>query len=376
MADTYQRIIDERFIQIAIDRAWSAAGKTDPNPLVGALVVRGGEIVGVGIHEKAGEAHAEVMALAEAGSLAEGATLYVTLEPCAHHGKTPPCVDRIIECKIGRVVTATRDPFDRVDGQGIAKLRGAGIEVETNLLHDNALMLNLPYFVKHAVGETTPLVTLKAAVSLDGKISAASGERTRITSEAAQLWGHRLRATRQTIIVGIETILVDRPRLDCRLPGIVASPIPVILDTHLRFPEHYPWPAGVDAFYICTGTRSEGRNIDAVTKAGGKILRCRETDGQIDVGDVLEQLAGDGLTSHLVEGGGRVFTSFVKRGLWDALYLFSGPMFLGIDAVPLFGGGAQLPLDACTVDTACIDGDSISSYLNNFLRRRLREKLA
>lgn len=376
MIDNSQKIVDEHFIQIAIDWAWSAAGKTDPNPLVGALVVRGGEIIGAGIHEKAGEAHAEVTALAEAGSRSEGATLYVTLEPCVHHGKTPPCVDKIIECKIKRVVTATRDPFHQVRGQGIERLRSAGIEVETNLLHDKALLLNLPYFKNHSMNETTPLVTLKAAVSLDGKISAASGERTGITSEAAQMWAHRLRAARQTIIVGIDTVLVDRPRLDCRLPGVVASPIPVILDTHLRFPEHYAWPAGVDTFYICTGTNGEEHNRDDITKAGGKILRCRETNGRIDVKDVLDQLAVDGLTSHLVEGGGRVFTSFLQRGLWDALYLFSGPVFLGIDAVPLFGDVAQSPLDACAVETMCIDTDVISSYLNNSLRRRLREKLA
>jgi diaminohydroxyphosphoribosylaminopyrimidine deaminase/5-amino-6-(5-phosphoribosylamino)uracil reductase len=376
MADDRQKSLDKHFIRIAIDRAWSAAGKTDPNPLVGALVVRQGEIVAEGIHEKAGDAHAEVAALAEAGPLANGATLYVTLEPCAHHGKTPPCVDRIIESKIKRVVTATRDPFDRVNGRGIETLRQAGIEVDTNVLQDQALLLNLPYFKRHAMNEKAPLITVKAAVSLDGKISAASGERTQITSERAQMRAHRLRATRQTIIVGIDTLLVDRPRLDCRLPGVVTSPIPVILDTRLRYPEDYRWPAAVDSFYLCTGEHNAGHKIDAITKSGGTVLRCRERDGRVDLNDALEQLSRAGLISHLVEGGGSVFTSFIQQGLWSVIYLFSGPILLGEQAVPLFRESGQLPVDACAIEAERIDNDVVSCYMNGSFRKDLLDRLA
>lgn len=362
-------------MRIAIESAWSAAGKTRPNPMVGALVVRDGAIVGSGVHQKAGEAHAEVIALADAGERARGATLYVTLEPCAHHGKTPPCVDTIIGAEVRRVVTATLDPFEEVNGKGIAKLRGAGIDVESGVLPEQAFLLNLSYFNNHVVGGAASQVTLKAAVSLDGRISAASGERTRITSEAAQLWAHRLRATRQTIIVGIETLLVDRPRLDCRIPGVVASPVPVVLDTHLRFPEEYTWPPGVDAFYVCTGDHREDRKEESIHRSGGTVLRCRERDGSVDVADLLDQLARDGLKSHLVEGGGGVFTSFVQSGLWDALYIFSGPVLLGADAVPLFRDGTQLPLDAMPVETRRVESDIVTVYVSNQCRRRLMERL-
>ncbi|MBI4721245.1 MAG: bifunctional diaminohydroxyphosphoribosylaminopyrimidine deaminase/5-amino-6-(5-phosphoribosylamino)uracil reductase RibD [Chitinivibrionia bacterium] len=367
--------MDEFFIRRAIDLAWSAAGKTDPNPLVGAVVVRAGEIVAEGVHEKAGEAHAEVAALAAAGSAAEGATLYVTLEPCSHQGKTPPCVDRIIERKIRRVVVSTQDPFRLVDGRGIERLRQAGIEVEMGILRDAAVLLNLSYFKKHILGDGVPAITLKAAVSLDGKISAARGERTDITSEQSRLWTHRLRAMHRSLLVGIETALIDRPRLDCRLPGVFAAPVPVVLDTRLRFPAAYRWPVEAQPFYIFTVHEADREREGALAAAGGTVVRCKESGGGVDIGDVLGRLLADGLGSCLVEGGGAVFSSFIERGLWDALYLFAGPSFFGPDGVTLYRSRTRAPLEAVAADARLIGNDILCAYLNESTRRMLADGL-
>jgi diaminohydroxyphosphoribosylaminopyrimidine deaminase/5-amino-6-(5-phosphoribosylamino)uracil reductase len=368
--------MDEFFIQRAIDLAWTAAGKTDPNPLVGALVVRDGEIIAEGVHEKAGEAHAEVVALARAGSRAEGATLYVTLEPCSHHGKTPPCVDRIIERKIGRVVVATRDPFERVDGRGITALREAGIMVEAGILSENAILLNLPYFKRHVLGDRVPVITLKAAVSLDGRLSAVRGERTDITSGETRVWVHRLRAVHRSILVGIETVIADHPRLDCRLPGIVRTPTPVVLDTHLRFPADYRWPVEGQPFYLCTANGVDEGRKNAIAEAGGTVVRCAGTDGAVSIDDVFERLLDDGLGSCLVEGGGTVLTSFIERGLWDAFYLFSGPKLFGTNGGTLYEKGVPAPFEAVAVDTRRIGNDCLCTYLNAHTRKALMARIA
>lgn len=361
-------VADEAFIARAIDLAWLGAGRTRPNPLVGAVVAGGRDVVGEGFHAGYGLDHAEEVALEKAGERARGGTLYVTLEPCAHHGNTPPCVDRIIESGVRRVVVSTLDPDSRVDGRGISALREAGIDVAVGCCAERALLLNIGYFKqKLGLGRT---VTLKMATSLDGCIASRPGTRSEITGQEARRFVHRLRAEHRAVLVGIDTLLVDRPRLDCRLLESVEDPVPVVLDSSHRFPDDYRWSTDERPFVVAS--LSGGGPMGTA----GEVIECDASNGRIELGSVLARLEARGLDTVLVEGGAEVFTSFLERGEWDALHFFLSARVLGPGGVSLTtrtidGFGSV----AVSVATAGLSNDALVSFIHTGTRDTLLSRV-
>ena len=312
-------------------------GATRPNPMVGALVVRDGAVAGAGYHRAAGEPHAEAVALAAAGPAARGATLVVNLEPCAHHGRTPPCVDAIRAAGIRRVVVGTGDPNPLVDGRGIGALQAAGIEVEVGVLEPACRRLNAPFLSWHERGR--PFVTLKAAMSWDGQIAAAEGSSTWVTGEPARRHAHRMRLAHDAVLVGAGTIRRDDPRLTVRLPGLETSRQVAVLAEHL----------GIDAgakIFASAGPRprvyaAEGasREAEAALSGVAQVVRVPAEETGLDLSAVLADLAGIGVQSVLVEGGGRTHAAFLAAGLADEVALFVAPRLLGaVGATPLLAG--------------------------------------
>ena len=303
-------------------------GTTRPNPMVGCVLVRHGEIIAEGWHRRAGGDHAEVDALRTAGSAAHGATAYVTLEPCNHHGRTGPCTEALIAAGVSRVVFAMSDPNPHVTGRGRARLFEAGIEVEAGVLGLEALELNRAWDKWIRTGR--PWVTLKGAVSLDGRIATSSGDSKWITGEAARKTAHRLRASHDAILVGAGTILADDPSLTVR--GVRGgSPRRLILDGRLRIS---PSARAVPGALVFT-TESSGhepfvaRGAEVVTLPG---------QGRIEMGALLEAIGRHRLTSVLVEGGGQVHGALLRAGLVDEVHVFVAPIFIGGDGVPLLDG--------------------------------------
>jgi diaminohydroxyphosphoribosylaminopyrimidine deaminase/5-amino-6-(5-phosphoribosylamino)uracil reductase len=375
MGNNRRNRLDEYYIQRTLELAWTAAGKTHPNPLVGAVVVKDGDAVSEGFHQKAGEPHAEAIALEKAGERARGATLYVNLEPCSHHGRTPPCVDKILESGVRRVVVSTRDPFEEVNGRGIAKLRAGGVAVETGFLPDRAVLLNLPYFKRHVKTDRPQLITIKMAISMDGKLSSKEGEKSEVTMNKSREWVHRLRAQHSSIIIGINTLLIDKPKLDCRHLNRIVPPVPVVLDTHLRFPSGCRWISEERFFYVCTGASTRMSEAAAKVSSCGKLLSCGEVDGVVDINCAVRKLADEGLTSVLVEGGASVFSSFIENDLWDAMYVFTGPKLFGLEGVPLFRNRRAIHLNGEAVSASSIGNDFLYSYMNSKTKNSLLSKL-
>ncbi|NIM19630.1 MAG: bifunctional diaminohydroxyphosphoribosylaminopyrimidine deaminase/5-amino-6-(5-phosphoribosylamino)uracil reductase RibD [Candidatus Latescibacteria bacterium] len=369
-----ETLLDASFLGRALELAWRAAGRTHPNPLVGALVVKESRIVAEGYHKRSGLAHAEILALDEAGRAAEGSTLYVTLEPCAHKGKTPPCVDRIISSGVRRVVACTQDPFPHVSGGGFEKLKSNRIQVDVGCLKEQALLLNLPYFMRHlGLGS---IVTLKIASTMDGRIASVPGKRDAITGKEAQLYAHRLRASHDAVLIGVETLLTDRPLLDCRLLEDVDPPVPVVLDANLRFPEDYPWIKEGRAFFVCCGMNADASKVQQVEKTNGRVLRCKMEAEELDITNVVSTLEGEGVSSILVEGGGKVFSSFIDRNLWNAAYTFVSPLFFGEEGVAMYRKRfANKEPGAFPVDAFRVGDDFLLRMLNEKTRSELLEKL-
>lgn len=357
----------------AVELAWQAAGQTTPNPLVGAVVVTDGEVIGEGYHQRCGTAHAEVVALVEAGERSKGATLYVSLEPCTHHGRTPPCVDRIKDANIGRVVVPLIDPDGRVFGRGVETLRTDGIEVDVGCSSDAALMLNLGYYKQRlGLGRT---VTLKMAATADGKIASAPGRRDDITGDQSRRWVHLLRADHDCVVVGIDTVLADFPALDCRLIDSARAPVPVVLDGGLRFPSDYRWTPEKRSFYVLTGHGADPDKVKRIEAGGGRVLECGREEGRLNIPEVLDRLSGAGMQKILVEGGAKVFSSFLRSGQWDAMCLFRSPKVFGDGGVPLFEGDAQMPPEAVEVDTKHFQDDVLRLYLNQKTRDEIKDRL-
>lgn len=330
----------------ALGLARNALGRTSPNPLVGAAVVREGRVVGRGFHPRAGEPHAEIFALREAGQLARGATLYVTLEPCCHWGRTGPCTEAIITAGIARVVVATEDPDPRVNGAGIRILREQGIEVIVGVLREHAEALNAAYCKHRRMG--LPLVTLKWAISLDGKIASRPGIRTRLTGEAAQRYAHELRNTHDAILVGISTILVDDPQLTCRIEG-GRDPLRVILDSRLRLPldaRALNLSASAQTVVVTTAVAAPEK-VAAIRAKGADLLIFEGT--RPPVRWILEQLANRGVLSVLVEGGATVHASFIDAQLADRVVVFVAPRIIGNQLAPSAVAGTGLRLASAAV---------------------------
>jgi diaminohydroxyphosphoribosylaminopyrimidine deaminase/5-amino-6-(5-phosphoribosylamino)uracil reductase len=292
------------------------------------IVAADGRIVGRGQTQAGGRPHAETVALSQASEMARGATAYVTLEPCAHHGQTPPCADALAAAGLSRVVGAIIDPDRRVAGSGFARLESAGVEVTRGVLGAEARALNLGFFLR--IAERRPMVALKIAQSADGYVADARGNSRWITSEAARRHGHLLRARHDGLLVGIRTVLADDPELTCRLPGLEhRSPLRIVLDSHLRTPlaSKLVGTAREHPTIIFTAAPDGG---DALAAHGVSIERVEaDNDGRPDIGAVLEALGKRGLTRLLVEGGPSVHASFLGRRLVDIIHLYRAPLLIG-----------------------------------------------
>ena len=339
---------DQRFMQLALTLGRRGLGNTWPNPAVGAVLVQDGVIVGRGWTQAGGRPHAEVEALAQAGAKARGATLYVTLEPCSHHGRSPPCADALIAAGVARVVSAIEDPNPEVAGQGHAKLRAAGIKVDIGIGAAEAARDHAGHFRK--VRDGRPHVILKLAVSSDGKIADARRQPVAITSSAAQQRVHLLRAQCDAILVGIGTVLADDPELTCRLPGLAPrSPVRVVLDRALRIPgaSKLVHSARATPLWLIAAETAEAAAATKLTAAGAELLRLNvEPDAPgFDLGAVLPLLAARGISRLMVEGGAKVAASLLKQDLVDEIWLLRGPAPIGADGVPALH---DLPLTAIT----------------------------
>ena len=335
---------DRYWMEQAIALAALGAGTTRPNPLVGSIVVKDGALVGSGFHKRAGQAHAEVTALLSAGPDARGATLYVNLEPCIHHGRTPPCTDAILEAGIARVVTALEDPNPAVEGAGVAALRAAGVDVSLGVLEDEAEAINAPFLTLHRTGR--PLVTLKAAVSLDGRSAAMSGNSQWITGSRARRFAHRLRFCHDAILVGAATARADNPRLTVRLDGLelpaTGGPLPVIISESLELnPEaRVLQKATPDSAEVRVYTRESDLSRGL---PGAEIIQVPSNpDGGLDLKAILDDLGRIGIRSVLVEGGARTLAGFMAAGLVDRWAVFTAPVVLGNE-----GGRPLVDLPAC-----------------------------
>jgi diaminohydroxyphosphoribosylaminopyrimidine deaminase/5-amino-6-(5-phosphoribosylamino)uracil reductase len=339
-------VTDADHMRHALMLAGRGIGRTAPNPSVGCIIVStDGHVIGRGRSGDGGRPHAETIALAQAGDGARGASAYVTLEPCAHHGHTPPCAEALVKAGVARVVTALRDPDERVAGKGLAILRSAGIEVVTGVLKEQAAAIHAGY-LRRVIGRR-PLVTLKIAQSLDGKTASASGASKWITGGEARRFAQLLRARHDAILVGIDTVLADDPELTCRLPGLEHySPLRVVLDTRLRLPESAKLVQGTRSVPTLVFTAQDGSaGLEAhdvqVVKVG-----C-DARGRVDIVAVLEVLGARGVNRLLVEGGAGVHAAFLDGALADRLEIFTAPMLLGAA-----GHGAIAALAARSLDEA------------------------
>src|SRR5690349_16870605 len=307
---------DQRFMQLALSLGRRGLGRTWPNPAVGAVVVKDGVIVGRGWTQPGGRPHAEPEALRRAGEAARGATLYVTLEPCSHFGKSPPCVDAVIASGIASVVSAIEDPNPEVAGQGHAKLRAAGITVDVGLGAAEAARDHAGHFRR--IRDKRPHVILKLAVSTDDKIGAAGHKPVAVTGEAARARVHLLRAQCDAIVIGIGTVLADDPVLTCRLPGMAKmSPNRVVLDAGLRLPmqSRLLATAGETPLWIFTGKPAPAASETALRQRGAEVMRVAEKAGRLDPGEVLKLLAKRGITRLMVEGGPTVASALIEADL-------------------------------------------------------------
>lgn len=334
----------------ALALARRGLGNVWPNPAVGCLIVRedeagetagglAGRVAGRGWTQPGGRPHAETEALRRAGTLARGATAYVTLEPCAHHGQTPPCADALIEAGIRRVVAAVEDPDPRVAGQGLKRIVAAGIEVVTGIGAAEAAEINAGFFQRVRAGR--PLVTLKLATTLDGRIATDKGESRWITGEAARARAHLLRAEHDAVLVGIGTALADDPELTCRLPGFAArQPVRIVLDGRLRLDpgSRLACTARATPTWVITTQNADKGKAAALAALGVEVVACdADNDGRPDVSAALAELGRRGLTRVLVEGGGTVAAAFLKADAIDRIAWFQAPAVLGGDGRPAVG---------------------------------------
>ncbi|MDA8234480.1 MAG: bifunctional diaminohydroxyphosphoribosylaminopyrimidine deaminase/5-amino-6-(5-phosphoribosylamino)uracil reductase RibD [Clostridia bacterium] len=339
---------DEKYMAIALELAARARGRTSPNPLVGAVVVKDGRIVGQGYHEKAGTPHAEVHALREAGEQAMGATIYVTLEPCSHYGRTPPCSEAVINAGVARCVAAMVDPNPLVAGRGLDQIRQAGIEVSSGVLEEEAHRLN-EVFIKY-ITTKEPFVVMKSAMTLDGKIATHTGHSRWVTGPEARERVHRLRDEYDAIMVGVGTILADDPALTTRLTERGRDPVRIILDSQARTPltakilnQH-----SQAATIIAVTQQAPQQRVAALEQAGAKVLTVPDMDGRVDIKRLMSIVGQEGITGILLEGGGQVNGAALAAGIVDKVIWFIAPKLIGGQTAPTPIGGPG----ATTMDEA------------------------
>jgi diaminohydroxyphosphoribosylaminopyrimidine deaminase / 5-amino-6-(5-phosphoribosylamino)uracil reductase len=354
---------DERFMMRALDLAEQGRGHVSPNPLVGCVLVRDGAVVGEGWHRRAGEPHAEVEALRAAGERARGATAYVTLEPCNHHGRTPPCTEALLTAGVARVVVAALDPNPITDGAGVRRLREAGVEVAVGVLEEEAEAQNEVFRTVHR--ERRPFVLYKTAMTLDGKIATRTGRSRWITGERARERVQRWRAELNAVAVGINTVLLDDPQLTARIPG-GRTPVKVVFDSVARTPVgarlFEPDPAGRPARVILFVTeKAPGARVEALRQRGAEVIVTPANQGRAGVRSALPHLLERDVTSLLLEGGGTLAWAFFEARAVDRVAWFIGPKLLGgAGASPLGGIGVARMEDALELGeltTEDVDGD-------------------
>jgi diaminohydroxyphosphoribosylaminopyrimidine deaminase/5-amino-6-(5-phosphoribosylamino)uracil reductase len=359
-------------MRAALALAMRGLGNTWPNPAVGCVVVRDGQVIGRGWTAPGGRPHAETEALKRAGHAARGATAYVTLEPCCHWGRTPPCTDALIAAGVARVVVALRDPDPRVDGVGLRRLREAGIEVVEGLLEDEARLLNAGFIKRLSLG--LPTVTLKLASSLDGRIATATGESQWITGPAARRVAHALRGQHDAVLVGSETALADDPDLTCRLPGYAPlGTVRVVADTRLRLPTTARMlrSAAQAPVWLATRTGHPPEALEALRQAGADPVELPlAEDGRLDPAALLRALAARGITRLLVEGGAGLAASLLRAGLVDALAWFHAGLVIGGDGRAAVDAAGVAQLAAAPHFTVMTAGEVGPDRLLQ-LRRRL-----
>lgn len=330
---------DRYFMRLALREAAKGQGRTSPNPCVGAVVVKDGKVVAKGFHRQAGTPHAEVNALDAAGELSRGATLYVTLEPCNHQGRTPPCTGRILAAGIKRIVVGMNDPNLRVAGGGNVYLAQNGLEVVAGVLADEALALNRP-FVKH-ITSGLPWVVMKAGMSMDGRIACRTGHSRWITGETARSRVQLCRDRVDAILIGVDTALADDPSLTARPRGRSGcDPLRVVLDSTLRLPTTAKMltQKSVAATWVFCGPAASIKRRQALEEVGALVKTVAlSPHGGLDLLAVLTELGQQNVTSLLVEGGGQVHAAFLRDGLYDQACLYMAPLFLGADALPVVG---------------------------------------
>jgi diaminohydroxyphosphoribosylaminopyrimidine deaminase / 5-amino-6-(5-phosphoribosylamino)uracil reductase len=333
----------ERYMRLALREARRGLGRTSPNPAVGAVLVKGGRVVGRGHHARAGMPHAEVVAIRDAGTKARGADLYTTLEPCDHFGRTPPCSLAILEAGVRRVFSGSGDPNPRVNGRGIRRLRRGGVEVETGVLRAECDALNETWF--RFITSGRPHVTMKVASTLDGRIATASGDSRWVTGPQARAHVHRLRDGVDAVLVGAGTVRADDPRLTARLPGGRGrDPLRVVLDSRLTLPGTLRlFRQRSDAPTLVAHVSGEP---PARPPRGVEYLRCHARKGRVDLHDLLDRLAARGVTTLLVEGGAEVNRAFLDAGVVDVLLLFLAPKIAGGGIAWVGGDGPVRMTDA------------------------------
>ena len=341
MSAAEQAVLDQRSMARALELARKGVYSTHPNPRVGCVIVANGQIVGEGWHARAGEPHAEVHALRQAGAKARGATAYVTLEPCSHHGRTPPCAEALVQAGVARVVAAMQDPNPQVAGRGLARLQAAGIEVACGVLESEARALNVGFIKRMEQG--LPYVRVKLAMSLDGRTAMASGESQWITGPAARAAVQRLRARASVVLTGADTVLADGARLTVRPDelglnaeltalAMTRPPLRVLVDGRLRVPLSAPfYQAGKALVATCAAAGARQLFLDD----GHELLAVSGSNGHVDLRKLLLELAARGTNEVLVEAGPRLAGAFARQGLVDEYQLFVAAKFLGSSARPL-----------------------------------------
>lgn len=323
---------DARFMALALSLGRRGMGRVWPNPAVGCVVVKDGQIIGRGWTADGGRPHAETRALAQAGAEAAGATAYVTLEPCAHHGQTPPCAQALIDAKVMRVVVATGDPDARVAGRGIAMLRDAGVEVTTGVMQDTADEDHAGFFQR--ITQKRPFLTLKLAGTLDGRIATATGESQWITGPQARRAVHMMRARHDAVMVGAGTVRADDPSLTIRGMGITRQPVRIVVSRAMKVSpqSQLARTAGTVPVWLCHGA---GADVAAWADQGATSLSCATTAGTVDPTDAMRILAEKGITRVFCEGGGMLAASLLSAGLVDRLVVFSAGCAIGAEGTPM-----------------------------------------
>lgn len=340
-----QALEDQAFMRVAISQAGKGLGQTRPNPAVGAVIVHDGQVLGQGYHHGAGQAHAEVEAIQHVKKLGKkaslaGSTMYVTLEPCNHQGRTGPCTQQILAAGIARVVVGRLDPNPLVSGRGVRFLRRHGVSVSLGVEAQSCDALICGYH-KH-VNTGLPWLIAKAAVSLDGRLATRTGDSRGLSGQESQLHLHRLRASSDAIVVGVGTVLKDNPRLNVRgIPRAARATqnlLRVVVDTQARTPAQSKIVQGPGRCLIAHCKTASAKNVRRLQKAGAELLLCRSKGGQVSLADLFRQLGRRGLMRVLVEGGGTLHGSLLRANLADELLLYVTPHLIGGDGVPLFSG--------------------------------------